>query len=584
MSEEITSTDISEDYRCVTCDVPYPCEAHPSAPAEPAGPSVVDPPGEPLPNARRYVDATFHHEIHTRLVHHGGGFFAWNGTCWPELEDAALRTGLYRFFEDATYLHVTKTGEEHRPFAPNRYKIGDLLDALRAVVHVDGHLTAPAWLNDDGPVPADEVVACDNGLIHVPTRTLLELTPSFYVHHAVPFGFDPDAPAPSRWLTFLNELWPDDRESIDTLQEIFGLLASGDTRMQKIFLLVGPKRGGKGTIARVLKAMIGAHHVAGPTLSGLATNFGLSPLIGKPVAIVSDARIRSGGTDIVTERLLSISGEDTLTIDRKFRDPWTGQLPTRFVILSNELPRLTDTSGALASRFVVLTLTRSFYGRENPDLTAELLAELPSIFNWSLDGLERLRARGRFSVPQSSKDAIRELEDLGSPVGAFLRDECIRGPEVSTPVDAIYAAWKAWCQDHGRDHPGTQQTFGRDLRAAVPGLKVTQPRGPDGRQHRHYQGIRVCDHGRDEHGVPCEHGRGDPDDEEPGDPSTEHSASVRVSPRVTDADESLTRDDTRTTPMQSVLTSAPRCEVCSRILGVPGTCRECLAEREEGAA
>ena len=53
---------------------------------------------------------------------------------------------------------------------------------------------------------------------------------------------------------------------------------------------------------------------------------------------------------IVVERLLSISGEDTLTVDRKYREPWTGQLPTRIVILSNELPRLTDSSGALASR------------------------------------------------------------------------------------------------------------------------------------------------------------------------------------------------------------------------------------------
>ena len=58
----------------------------------------------------------------------------------------------------------------------------------------------------------------------------------------------------------------------------------------------------------------------------------------------------------VVERLLSISGEDTLTIDRKYRDPWTGQLPTRFLVISNELPRFGDASGAIATRFVMLTL------------------------------------------------------------------------------------------------------------------------------------------------------------------------------------------------------------------------------------
>ena len=65
-------------------------------------------------------------------------------------------------------------------------------------------------------------------------------------------------------------------------------------------------------------------------------------------AIVSDARI-SGRSDakVVVERLLSISGEDSLTIDRKYKEPWTGRLPTRFLVLTNELPKLTDSSGAL---------------------------------------------------------------------------------------------------------------------------------------------------------------------------------------------------------------------------------------------
>ena len=57
---------------------------------------------------------------------------------------------------------------------------------------------------------------------------------------------------------------------------------------------------------------------------------------------------------IAVERLLSISGEDSITVDRKYRAPWTGRLPTRFLILTNELPRFADSSGALASRFVLL--------------------------------------------------------------------------------------------------------------------------------------------------------------------------------------------------------------------------------------
>src|SRR5262249_30445448 len=140
-------------------------------------------------------------------------------------------------------------------------------------------------------------------------------------------------------------------------------------------LIVGPKRGGKGTIGRVATALVGRANVCAPTLASLERNFGLAPLIGKQLAIISDARLGSrADQQVIAERLLSISGEDSLTIDRKFLPSWTGQLATRFMILTNELPRIADASGALASRFVVLTLKRSFYGVEDLRLTDRLLA------------------------------------------------------------------------------------------------------------------------------------------------------------------------------------------------------------------
>jgi putative DNA primase/helicase len=253
---------------------------------------------------------------------------------------------------------------------------------------------------------------------------------------------------------------------------MFGYLISGDTRQQKMFLFVGPKRGGKGTIGRVLTRLLGRHNVAGPTLSSLGTNFGLQDLIGKPVAIVSDARLGSKSDhSLITERMLSVSGEDLQNVDRKYLPPWSGQLPTRFVILTNELPRLTDSSGALASRFIVLMLEQSFYDRENPGLTDELCEELPGIFNWALDGLQRLRERGRFKQPGASKDAIQELEDLSSPTGAFIRDRCVIGSGLTVSTADLYRTYRDWCEEHGR-HAVNQQLFGRDLRAVRPEVRV----------------------------------------------------------------------------------------------------------------
>lgn len=453
---------------------------------------IVAPPTDPMPCAAMFLDDAYGaRDGHRLLVCHGGLLYRWDGAVWTPVEDAAVRSALWRYFRDALYEVAGKAGPEVKRWSPNRHKVADLLEALRGITFLSRDTTSPSWLDEHPPFPADETVSCTNGLLHWPSRTLHPHTPGFYAHHGVPFAFDPDAPAPKRWNAFLHEeLWPDDPAAIQTLHEILGYVISGDTSLQKMFLLVGPKRSGKGTIARVLAGLIGAHNVAGPTLSGLATNFGLQPLIGKPAAIVSDARLRSG-QDALVERLLSVTGEDTLTVDRKYLEPWTGRLPSRFVILTNELPRLADTSGALASRFVVLQTERSFYDAEDPGLTDELRTELPGIFNLALDGLASLRARGRFAPPASSGEAVRELEDLASPIGAFVRDRCQVGPAEHETAVQMFAGWKSWCDDNGHDRPGSVQTFGRDLRAAVPGLRISQPRVEVGPRGREYQGIAL---------------------------------------------------------------------------------------------
>jgi putative DNA primase/helicase len=145
-------------------------------------------------------------------------------------------------------------------------------------------------------------------------------------------------------------------------------------------------------------------------------------------------------------------------------------LSSRFLILTNELPRFTDALGALASRFVILVLTETFLGRENPRLSDELLEEAPSIFNWALEGLDRLRARGHFQEPTSSVDAMRRLRDLASPVTAFTREVCTIGPQHEIEKDALWAAWKTWSENEGMPK-STKSLLMRDLCAAFPGIR-----------------------------------------------------------------------------------------------------------------
>ena len=211
-----------------------------------------------------------------------------------------------------------------------------------------------------------------------------------------------------------------------------------------------------------------------------------------PLAIISDARFVGKNSNIVVERLLSISGEDTLTVNRKYRNQWTGKLPSRLHVISNELPRLGDASTAVVGRIVLLLLSRSWLGKEDHELEHRLRLELPGILNWALAGLERLTVNNdnRFTRLPSAEEAIIAMRDLASPVAAFVREKCEIGVSHEVKVDLIYGSYKTWCEDN--EHPkASKQIFGRDLRAAVPSVRKTRPRNDEHSRHHVYSGIRL---------------------------------------------------------------------------------------------
>jgi putative DNA primase/helicase len=375
---------------------------------------------------------------------------------------------------------------EKRPWAPNRRKIADLQEALSAITILPSDRDQPSWLDDR---ETGVIVAVANGLLDVETRRLLPHTPQFFNQTSVPFAYDPQAPQPEQWLHFLGQLWPKDRDPIDALGEWFGYVTSGRLDLHKILLMVGPTRGGKGVIARLLSALIGRKNVAGPTLNSLGGEFGLAPLISKPLVIVSDARFVGKDSSVVVERLLSISGEDTLTVNRKYRQQWTGKLPCRLHIISNELPRLGDASTAIVGRIVLLLLENSWLGKEDHDLEPALQSELTGILNWALEGLRRLTVtnENRFTRVASADEAITAMRDLASPVRAFVREKCELDPKREINCDQLYSTFRAWCDDSGHTK-SPKHVFGRDLRAAIPSIRVRRFGDQDAR-FRVYAGI-----------------------------------------------------------------------------------------------
>jgi P4 family phage/plasmid primase-like protien len=442
-------------------------------------------------HARTFLDALYSAEEGYRLVHYAEDFYIHAGTHYEIIEEATIRSKLYSFLDKCK---KPAKGGALVPFNPSPASVSASMDAIKSIVHLPNHANTkpPIWFEEyqANKPDASKLISVKNGLFHLEDKILLPHSLGFFTQHSLPFQYDQNATCP-QWDAFLQSIWDDDQESIDTLQEIFGYILSGDTRQQKFFNVIGPRRSGKGTINKVLVSLFGQHNTVAPQLEELCDTFGLQPWLGKPLASFTDARAPERNRSAVVSQLLRIVGGDTVTVNRKNKEAWSGYLPTRIIVYSNEALQLTENSNALTGRMLVLKMNKSFYDKEDTDLFNKLSTELAGIFNWAMAGLDRRLARGgHFMQPQSGKQLLLLMEQLGNPLNSFVEDTFVFDPTSQVKKDDVFLCWKRWAVRRSLP-PGSEMSFKRRFLAATQEKRIeTGESRADGERVPIYLGIR----------------------------------------------------------------------------------------------
>ncbi|MEU0246660.1 phage/plasmid primase, P4 family [Streptomyces sp. NPDC006235] len=448
-------------------------------------------PSSPVPVARRLINDLWTIDGHPTLRRWRGSWVKWTGAHWREIENQSVTADIQNRLETAVFQEGTDDNGKPKMFRwdPNTAKVNDVANAIKNIGVLSQDIESGDWL--DGR-EARRVVAFENGLLDIGTRKMAPATPAYFNSTSLPYDYEETDEIPVEWLKFLASVWPDDEEPVEVLQEWFGYVLSGQNYLEKALMLIGPPRAGKGTIAAVLEALVGHQNMAGPTLSSLSQNFGLQSLINKSVAVIDDARSPSRDRDIILERLLSVIGRGVLTVDRKNREAWTGRIPARVMLMSNELPSFADASGAFAGRFVILVMTNSFLGKEDPRLRDRLLKEIPAILRWSLDGLDRLTKRGHFIEPTASAGTREDFEDATAKVKAFVEQLCEVDPQHKIVKNHLFQIWKTWCEQRNFA-PGTESTFAKNLKAYNPKINSYRSRVKNDKNW-YFTGIKAAGH------------------------------------------------------------------------------------------
>ena len=408
-------------------------------------------PDRPFDSARVFLKMKCLYQDIPTLRYYGGNYWKWEGNAYHKAEAADVEQDILFFLAEAVIdPREDDDYENNLRFPVSQRHITGIEKLLRGLLHIPSVRALPFWLGDPDYAQPTSVINPEllifgkNSTLNLADMRLLQPTPLWFNIGCLDYDYDPGADCPN-WKKFLDSVFGNDEESKATVMEFMGLCLTAITKFQKSLFLIGQKRSGKGTIARITTKIVGEHNTAPQGSADFGEKFGFQSFIGKRFAIVSDARFGKKGLAAITEKILNIVGEDMIKVNQKYKDDLNVRLKTKLMFISNCVPSIPDSSGALPSRFIFVNLPNSFYGREDFDLEARLTAELPGIFNLAVWHLDNLLERGHFIQPETGKRTLEQMSALSSPVSDFITD-WIRPYELP---DVIWDAWNRFCKITG---------------------------------------------------------------------------------------------------------------------------------------
>ena len=187
----------------------------------------------------------------------------------------------------------------------------------------------------------------------------------------------------------------------------------------------------------------------------------------------------------------SVTSGDEIPVERKGVDGWKARAIARMIFATNVMPTFTDRSAGVWDRVRIIPFNQVFRGKpnQNPNLTAELLQELPGIFNWALLGLAKLRTLQTF--PECPEGAAMKEEHRNScdHERAFLQEFTEAAPGGWTSSDNLYKQYREWAFNNGY-RPVMADNFKKGVKAFYPKSLESRQQTATGKI-RIYRNIRV---------------------------------------------------------------------------------------------
>ena len=291
------------------------------------------------------------------------------------------------------------------------------------------------------------LIAFKNGVLNIADDTFTNFSPEYVITNKIPHNYRPDAR--SELLEgVMRKLACGDENVYELLFQSIGYCFYRRNELRKSFFLLGEKRNGKSTFLDMVGTLLGEDNTANLDLCEIGDRFRTAELTGKLANIGDDINDEWVSNTAIFKKVVS---GDTVTAERKGKDPFKLRSFAKFFFSANSLPRLGrgKDSSAVLDRLVVIPFDAKFTKDDadyDPFIKYKLRGEdvMEALIAKAVPALRTVLIDQEFATCERVKKNIEEFEKSNNPILEFF-EELDEADYMNEPIKAVYQRYNAFC-------------------------------------------------------------------------------------------------------------------------------------------
>ena len=315
-------------------------------------------------------------------------------------------------------------------------------------------------------------VALENGLFDLETKTLTPYTLDEMPFFRYPLTYDETAKDLGDWLTYLNQVAAP--EDIPLLQEWMGYCLYPSYKFHRVLWIHGEGRNGKGVYDRTTQGLVGRENFSSIGLEELDGNhrFSLNRLYGKVYNTSSEPTTNKVFRTEIFQRL---SGSDPIDSERKGKDErLTFFNLAKLTIIGNTFPKIHNPTVAFKDRMMFVKFSAFIEKKDRIADLEKIWLDDPkkrsALFNWALEGLQRLLINGVFTESKSQEQTEIEFQRVTDTPSAFQKEMGIIDKNLVTTRITALESYTEYCDAIGVEPVGKSE-FTKAMQSLAPKVK-----------------------------------------------------------------------------------------------------------------